>query len=74
MLENRCLTGEGKDNHSGARTLLRKELASAAHLRDSCRDRGICRDKENPNVLTFTIDRNNHIAVLTSSGQLNPVS
>jgi Protein of unknown function (DUF3489) len=38
-------------------------------LRDSCRDRGICRDKENPNVLTFTIDHNNHITALTSTPQ-----
>jgi hypothetical protein len=43
-------------------------------LRDSCRDRGICRDKENPNVLTFTIDRNNHITALpfTPEAQVNP--
>jgi Protein of unknown function (DUF3489) len=43
-------------------------------LRDSWRDRGICRDKENPNVLTFTIDRNNHITAITSTpqAQLNP--
>jgi hypothetical protein len=43
-------------------------------LRDSCRDRGICRDKENPNVLTFTIDRNNHITALgsTPQAQANP--
>jgi hypothetical protein len=43
-------------------------------LRDSCRDRSICRDKENPNVLTFTIDRNNHITALpfTPQAQVNP--
>ena len=51
-----------------------EELDCAARLRDSCRDRGICRDKENPNVLTFTIDRNNHITALasTSQPQVNP--
>jgi hypothetical protein len=38
-------------------------------LRDSCRDRGIFRDKENPKVLTFTIDRNNHITALNSTQQ-----
>jgi hypothetical protein len=49
-------------------------LPNAAQLRDSCRDRGICRDKENPNVLTFTINRNNHITALTSTSQaqINP--
>jgi hypothetical protein len=45
------------------------QLACTARLRDSCRDRGICRDKENPNVLTFTIDRDNHITALSSTPQ-----
>jgi Protein of unknown function (DUF3489) len=51
-----------------------KQLACTARLRDSCRDRGICRDKENPNVPTFTIDRDNHITALTSTpqAQVNP--
>jgi len=51
-----------------------KEVACAAQLRDSCRDRGNYRDKENPNVLTFTIDRSNHITALTSTpqAQVNP--
>jgi hypothetical protein len=51
-----------------------KGVACAAQLRDSCRDRGNYRDKENPNVLTFTIDRNNHITALTSTpqAQVNP--
>jgi hypothetical protein len=58
----------------GAPAYRLEELAYAAHLRDSCRDRGICRDKENPNVLTFTIDRNNRITALNSTpqAQVNP--
>src|SRR5579862_409312 len=50
-----------------------KELACALHLRDSCRDRGICRDKEIPKVLTFTIDRDNHITALDpNQAQVDP--
>jgi hypothetical protein len=51
-----------------------KELDCAAHLRDSCRDRGRYATKENPIVLTFAIDRNNHITALpaTQQAQVNP--
>jgi Protein of unknown function (DUF3489) len=51
-----------------------KELDCSARLRDLYRDRGICRGKENPNVLTFTLDRNNHITALTTTphAQVNP--
>jgi hypothetical protein len=44
--------------------------------RDSFHDRGIARGKESPNVLTFTIDRNNRITALTPNerAQVNPDS
>jgi hypothetical protein len=46
-------------------SVCQKELACAGPLRDSCCDRGNDRDKENPDVLTFTIDRNNHITAIS---------